>query len=370
MKEWIEKLNSVDIKSLFSRRISGENPLASKQTNLLATLGRVDRTLWAIFAIGATLLLVGLNIMLSHIGLREQRQALETDLSSLRAETDTLDASLKQLETKHADLLGLMRASPTSVGELLAAISEDMQAFGVDLVKSSTSKDADGSEVIFFAVEGDYRPLREFINGLSSYSASFDLNRLEVAVVPERGVLSAALSLNFVRPPNLRVSTPAARYNEPSISRGASLRRVQFVPAPSSPSSGKRPPDPSSSETSQNLPSAQADLTGRNPFLVPPKPMQSADPQVSKSGVFGGGTSRPSRGSSAISRSEGLVLTGCFWGKEKSSCVFETNEGKIIKVRPGEVVLNQITLVAISQKSVSLRINDRNLSVQVGDQVK
>jgi hypothetical protein len=367
MRELIEKLNRIDIRTLFSRGVPDENPTGAKQTNLLASFGKVDRSLWVMFAIGAALLLLGLNIMLSHMGLREQRQALEADLLSLRAETDVLDASLKQLEEKHADLLELMRASPTSVGELLAAISEDMQAFGVDLVKSSTTKDPDGGEAVFFAVEGDYRPLREFINGLSSYSASFELNRLEVAVVPERGVLSAAVSLAFVRPPNLKRSSPSARYDERGVGLGASLRRVQFMPAPTGPSTSKNQVPPPGSTLPQGAQPSQGDSTGRNPFLVPPKPTQSTDPLAGKPGA---GVPRQSRASQLVSRSDGLVLTGCYWSKERSSCVFETNEGKIIKVRPGENVLNNMSLISVSQKSVLLRISDRNVSVQIGDQVK
>lgn len=371
MKEFFQKLNNLDFKDLLTKRPLGDKKKSAPDASLLSSLTKIDRTLWGMFAVGAVFLVVGLNILFAHLGLREERDKLEVDLLSLQTETKTLEVSLRQLESKHVDLIDLIREAPPSVDELMAAISEDMAAFGVDLIKSSTSKDPNGSDVIVFSAEGDFQPLREFLKGLSSYSPSFELNLLEVAVVPEKGVLVASLSLVFVRPPRLKTADSSAEYDQRLGPSHRWIKRVQFSPAP--PSLAPTPPSKASTASgdsgSQVVPAPQGGPAARNPFLVPPKPAQALEAQPGRGGPSSS-SSRSARPLNAATRSDGLVLTGCLWNKDQSSCVFETNDGKIIRARPGDKIVQNMILVSVSEKSVLLRVNDRSINVQIGDQIR
>lgn len=369
MKDLLARLNNIDIKDLLGSKLKAKGSTPLKGSGVLAALGKVDRSLWIVFAVGAILLVIALNILVVHLGLREQRIKLENDIAAILVENDTLNGQLRNLESKNREVLALMREAPGSVTELVSVISEDMQAVGVELVKSSTAKGPDGAEVIVFSVEGDYRPLRAFIGGLATYSASFEVNRLEISVVQERGVLVASMSLNFVRPPKIAKLGPAAYFGRESPQLNPYIQRVQFNPstvpdkAPSAQGASNRGAVP---DESGQPPDRGAGAGARNPFLVPPKPSAADGSAGSRSQSSG----RQPRQSAQTSRLEGLVLTGCFHGREKASCVFETNDGRIIKARPGEKVLSNISLVSVSEKMVQMRVGERSVNVQIGDQIK
>jgi hypothetical protein len=363
MKDFIKKMNSVDISTLFKKKkfmdgsidlTDGRTPVGSGNSSIDINWGSVPKPL----ILGLTL--SGLMVIYGLIGVYQLYSAgtemSEAELRWEQANQELLNVK-QQFELKvnsGKKLISENSVFIASKGELEKEIYLFHKSAGMEIVKTN-EEDIGGKKYTNYTAEGDFSGIQSVLSNMNAVSMYANINQVSISVSKEKSKLQLQMQLNYkdMRPLKSIINTQKMAYLDGSRSlvEKSYYHRIQFTPK-----------DKQNSDLNN---SAKFDGIKRDPFFKS-KTKEEETNSIAKNSM----NQQLSNDSSSVNDTTPfIILKGCITTENKKKCIYELPNKTVIYRQIGEEVTTGLRQVNIYHNKVILRKGKQNQTILVGGKI-
>lgn len=363
MKDFIKKMNSVDISTLFKKKkfvdgstdsIDGRKLEGSGNSSIDINWGSVPKPL----IIGLTL--SGLMVIYGLIGVYQLYSAgtemSEAELRWEQANQELLNVK-QQFELKvnaNKEQISENSIFIASKGELEKEIYLFHKSAGMEIVKTN-EEDIGGKKYTNYTAEGDFSGIQSVLQSMNSVSMYASINQVSITVLKEKNKLQLQMQLNYkdMRPLKSIINNPKMAYLDGSraLIEKSHYHKIQFTPI------DKQKPDSNNSTKIEGI--------KRDPFFKSQTKEEETN-SIAKNSMNQQSSNDLSSANDATSY---IVLKGCITTENKKKCIYELPNKTVIYRQIGEEVTTGLRQVNIYHNKVILRKGKQNQTILVGGKI-